>query len=43
MYGEGLDVSILTPSRTAGLAREAGAHSLASAIVVSTKFIQGKR
>ena len=43
MCGEGLDISILTPSRMARLAREAGAHSLASAIEVFTKFIQGKR
>ena len=41
--GEGLDVSILTPSRMARLAREAGAHSLASAIEVFMKFIQGKK
>lgn len=37
---EGLDVGILTPSRMARLAREAGAHSLANAIEVFTKFIQ---
>jgi hypothetical protein len=43
MCGEGLDINILTPSRMARLAREAGAHSLASAIEVFTKFIQGKK
>lgn len=43
MCGEGLDISILTPSKMAKLAREAGVHSLASAIEVFTKFIQGKK
>ncbi len=40
---EGLDVIIMTPSMMARLAREADAHSLANAIEVFTKFIQGKK
>ncbi|BES81444.1 hypothetical protein [Pyrodictium abyssi] len=43
MCSEGLNVNIITPSKMIKLAREAGAHSLASAIEVFTKFIQGKK